>query len=137
MSAVLILVNILLALIAIVLIVSVLAQEGTRQGLGAITGGAETFFGKNKAKTMEGKLELITKICAAAFIVLAIVSTMLTARMNGSTVVDNSLNGIVAGDTADDDATVDDETEGESNEDETEGEADAEEESTEGESAEE
>ncbi|MDO4740604.1 MAG: preprotein translocase subunit SecG [Eubacteriales bacterium] len=82
MSAVLILVNILLALVALVLIVSVLAQEGTRQGLGAITGGAETFFGKNKAKSIEGKLEMITKIGAAAFIVLAIVSTMITSALN-------------------------------------------------------
>lgn len=82
MNAVLILVNILLALVAIVLIVSVLAQEGTRQGLGAITGGAETFFGKNKAKSIEGKLELITKIGATVFIVLAIVSTLLTSTIN-------------------------------------------------------
>lgn len=82
MNAVLILVNILLALVAIVLIVSVLAQEGTRQGLGAITGGAETFFGKNKAKSIEGKLELITKIGATVFIVLAIVSTLLTSAIN-------------------------------------------------------
>ena len=82
MTALLVLVNILLALIAIALIISVLMQEGERQGLGAITGGAETFFGKNKGKTMEGKLEKITKIAATAFIILAIVSTILTSRVN-------------------------------------------------------
>ena len=82
MSAVLVLVNIFLALIAIVLIVAVLMQEGNREGLGAISGGAETFFGKNKAKSVEGKLEMITKYGAAAFIILAIVSTILTARIN-------------------------------------------------------
>ena len=98
MSAVLILVNILLALVAIVLIVAVLAQEGTRQGLGAITGGAETFFGKNKAKSIEGKLELITKVGAAAFIVLAIVSTMLTSsinKTNAANVVDPTVDAQV------------------------------------------
>ena len=50
MSAILVLINIFLALLAIVLIVSVLMQEGNKEGLGAISGGAETFFGKNKAK---------------------------------------------------------------------------------------
>ena len=80
MSAILVLVNIFLALLAIVLIVAVLMQEGNREGLGAISGGAETFFGKNKAKSVEGKLEMITKYGAAAFIILAIVSTILTAR---------------------------------------------------------
>ena len=82
MSAILVLVNIFLALLAIVLIVAVLMQEGNREGLGAISGGAETFFGKNKAKSVEGKLEMITKYGAAAFIILAIVSTILTARIN-------------------------------------------------------
>lgn len=82
MSAILVLVNCLLALLAIVLIVAVLAQEGSRQGLGAIAGGAETFFGKNKAKSVEGKLEAVTKIAAVAFIVLAIVSTLLTSNIN-------------------------------------------------------
>jgi len=77
MSAVLILVNILLALVAIVLIIAVLAQEGTRQGLGAITGGAETFFGKNKARTMDGMFSRLTTICAILFVVLSVVLSVL------------------------------------------------------------
>ncbi len=84
MSAASIIVSILLILVALVLIVSVLMQEGSRQGLGTIGGGAETFFGKNKAKSYEGKLALITKIAAGVFIVLAIVMTRMTAVSNNA-----------------------------------------------------
>ena len=80
MSALSIIVDIVLILISIVLIVAVLMQEGQRQGLGAIGGGAETFFGKNKAKSMEGRLQKYTKIAAAVFIVLAIVATIITSH---------------------------------------------------------
>lgn len=66
-------VHILLILVAIILIVAVLMQQGNSAGLGAISGGAETFLGKNKAKSVEGKLALITKASAAAFVVLAII----------------------------------------------------------------
>ena len=84
MTAVSIIIDIALILISIVLIVTVLMQEGQRQGLGAIGGGAETFFGKNKAKSMEGRLQNYTKIAAAIFIVLAIVATIVTAHNTGS-----------------------------------------------------
>ena len=66
-------VTLLLVAAALVLIVTVLLQPGESNGLGAIAGGAETFFGKNKAKTMEGKLALATKVSAGAFIVCALV----------------------------------------------------------------
>ncbi|MEG1514983.1 MAG: preprotein translocase subunit SecG [Clostridia bacterium] len=78
----LIVINVVLILVAIVLIISVLMQEGNRAGLGAIGGGAETFFGKSKAKGVQGKLQLITKICAIAFIILALAGTILAARLN-------------------------------------------------------
>lgn len=68
-----VIVHILLILVALVLIVAVLMQQGNSAGLGAISGGAETFLGKNKAKSVEGKLALITKASAAAFVVLAII----------------------------------------------------------------
>ena len=68
-----ILVTILLIVAALILIVTVLLQPGESNGLGAIAGGAETFFGKNKAKTMEGKLALATKVSAVAFIICALV----------------------------------------------------------------
>ena len=63
----------LLVITAIILIATVLLQPGEQSGLGAIAGGAETFFGKNKAKTMEGKLALATKVSAGVFIVCALI----------------------------------------------------------------
>jgi len=75
-----ILVNILLILASILLIVVVLMQEGNKQGLGVIGGAAETFLGKNKAKSYEGKLLTITRILAAVFVVLAIFATWMNAR---------------------------------------------------------
>ena len=77
MQAVLTIVHIFLVLAAIVLIVTVLMQEGNSQGLGSIGGGAETFLGKNKAKSIEGKLELITKVAAGAFVVLALLMVLI------------------------------------------------------------
>lgn len=70
-------VTVLLVITAIILIATVLLQPGEQSGLGAIAGGAETFFGKNKAKTMEGKLALATKVSAGVFIVCALVIAMI------------------------------------------------------------
>ncbi len=95
MSALAIIVNIILILVSIVLIIAVLMQQGQRQGLGAIGGGAETFFGKNKAKSYEGKLALITKIAAAVFIVLAIVATIITTQNEKKNAAD--LSDIITG----------------------------------------
>ena len=67
-----VLVTVVLVITALVLIVTVLLQPGESNGLGAIAGGAETFFGKNKAKTMEGKLALATKVSAVVFIICAL-----------------------------------------------------------------
>jgi len=76
MTAIEIILCLVLIIVAIVLIITVLLQQGQRQGLGAIGGGAETFFGKNKAKSYEGKLAQLTKICAVIFIVLSILATI-------------------------------------------------------------
>lgn len=73
-----IILGIVLILLSVAIIVLVLLQEGKSDGLsGAIAGGAETFFGKNKSRTMESKLVLITKIIAISFFVLALVATLL------------------------------------------------------------
>jgi len=73
-----IVINILLVISALVMTVTVLLQSGQAQGLGAIAGGAETFFGKNKARSVEGKLALITKICAVIFVVMSLISLILS-----------------------------------------------------------
>ena len=65
-------VGILLMIAALIMIVTVLLQSSERSGLGAVSGAAETFFGKNNAKGMEAKLALITKICAVVFVALSV-----------------------------------------------------------------
>ena len=57
-----------------VLTVIVLMQEGKQAGLtGAISGAAETYWGKNKGRSMEGGLELATRILAVVFVVLSLI----------------------------------------------------------------
>ena len=85
-------INIVLILASLVLIVAVLMQEGSKQGLGTIGGMAETFFGKNEAKSAEGKLLNITRIVAAIFVVLALVATWLNARTYTVTYYDENGN---------------------------------------------
>ena len=48
-------------------------QEGKSSGLGAIAGAADTYWGKNKGRSMEGALVKSTKFLAIAFIVISIV----------------------------------------------------------------
>ncbi|HHW56970.1 MAG TPA: preprotein translocase subunit SecG [Clostridia bacterium] len=61
-------------LVSLFLIVVILLQKGKSAGIsGVIGGGAETFFGKNKARTMEGTLERLTTVAAALFIILSLV----------------------------------------------------------------
>ena len=57
----------------IALTVIVLMQEGKSAGLGAIAGAADTYWGKNKGRSMEGALVKSTKFLAIAFIVISIV----------------------------------------------------------------
>lgn len=57
----------------IALTVIVLMQEGKSAGLGSIAGAAESYWGKNKGRSMEGALEKSTKFLAILFIVLAAV----------------------------------------------------------------
>lgn len=65
--------TILFVLVCIVLTVVVLLQEG-KSGLGSLAGGnnTDTFWGKNKGRSTEGKLALVTKILAVVFMVLAL-----------------------------------------------------------------
>lgn len=66
--------TVLFVFVCIVISVIVLLQEGKSAGLsGTISGAAESYWGRNKGRSMEGKLEKWTKILAVAFFVLAIV----------------------------------------------------------------
>ncbi len=59
--------------VSVALTVIILAQEGKSAGLGAITGSAETYWSKNKGRSVEGMKRRITTILVAAFVILAIV----------------------------------------------------------------
>jgi preprotein translocase subunit SecG len=63
---------IVLILVSIVLTALVIMQEGKSQGLGAISGAAETYWGKNKGRSMEGRLVKLTTILVVVFFILSI-----------------------------------------------------------------
>ncbi len=68
--------TVIFAIDCIALTVVVLMQEGKQQGLGAIAGAADTYWGKNKGRSMEGALVKCTRIMAILFFVLAAVLNM-------------------------------------------------------------
>ena len=73
MSVIRIILTVLFIIDCIGLTVLVLMQEGKSAGLGTIGGAAESYWGKNKGRSMEGLLVKITRVMAILFIVLAVV----------------------------------------------------------------
>ena len=71
MEALRVVINIIFILVCVALTVLVLMQEGKSAGLGSISGAAETYWGRNKGRSMEGMLVKITKILAVFFMLLA------------------------------------------------------------------
>ena len=65
--------EIVFIIVCIALTVIILLQEGKSAGLGAISGAADTYWGKNKGRSMEGMLVKITKILVVLFIVISAV----------------------------------------------------------------
>ena len=77
MQAVLkIVVTVVFILICVAITFLVLMQEGKQQGLGAIGGIADSYWGKNKGRSMEGVLVKVTRILSILFMVLAILLNM-------------------------------------------------------------
>lgn len=78
MSGIQYLLAFLVIIVGVIIVVLVALQESKQQGLsGAISGAADTFFGKNKGRTMEAQLSKFTKIAGAIFFLLALVSALL------------------------------------------------------------
>ena len=73
MAALKVFLTVIFIIVCIAIIVLVLMQEGKSSGLGALSGAAESYWGKNKARTMQGMLVKLTKIFCVLFMVLAIV----------------------------------------------------------------
>lgn len=78
MSAHEIVLGVFLILLSVLLIAIVLMQKSREGGLsGAIAGGSDTFFGKNKGRTNEARLAKMTRYIAIVFFVLAFAATLL------------------------------------------------------------
>lgn len=74
MEVVKIIVTVIYVIVCLTLAAIVLLQEGKSAGLsGSISGVADTYWGKNKGRSMEGALEKSTKFLAAGFIILSVV----------------------------------------------------------------
>ncbi|MBQ8638141.1 MAG: preprotein translocase subunit SecG [Lachnospiraceae bacterium] len=73
MEALRIILTIIFMIDCVLLTVTVLMQEGKSAGLGSLAGLAETYWGKNKGRAMEGNLEKATMIFAIVFLVLAVI----------------------------------------------------------------
>ena len=71
MEALRVVINIIFILVCVALTVLVLMQEGKSAGLGSISGAAETYWGRNKGRSMEGMLVKLTRVFLALFLIIA------------------------------------------------------------------
>ena len=69
--------GIVIVLAALVMICTVLLQSSNVKGLGAVAGQLDSYFSKNRAKTVEAKLALGTKIAATVFVVACLLFVLL------------------------------------------------------------
>lgn len=72
MSAIEIILGALLLIASVVLIIVIILQEGNQQGIGVVSGGADTFFSKNKARSYDAFLARATKWFAIGFVVVVL-----------------------------------------------------------------
>lgn len=73
MSVIEIVFGIVLLLFAVAIIIVVLLQEGNQKNVGVVTGGADTFLSKNKARSVDAFLARWTKFIAVGFFIFVIV----------------------------------------------------------------
>ncbi len=62
----------LLILASIIMIIVIILQEGNQQGIGVVSGGADTFFSKNKARSIDAILARATKWIAILFVAIVL-----------------------------------------------------------------
>ena len=74
--------GVILLFFALFLVIAVLMQHGKTKNLsGTIAGGAETFFGKEKGKTIDKVLSTVTTVVAIIFVVVVLVLYMVVPRI--------------------------------------------------------
>ncbi len=77
MSIIRLILTIIMIIICVIMTIIILMQEGKSQGLGALAGSNnDTYWGRNKGRTMEGFLVKFTTGLVVAFFVLAILLNM-------------------------------------------------------------
>ncbi|MFR5117960.1 MAG: preprotein translocase subunit SecG [Eubacterium sp.] len=69
-------IQIVFIILSIIMTVIVLMQEGKNNGLGALTGSADTYWSKNKGRSMEGMLVKVTRVLLALFLIISAVLTI-------------------------------------------------------------
>ena len=78
MSALEYIIGAVVLLVSLIIVFVVIFQQGRRAGInGVISGGADTFLSKTKARTVDAKLARMTKYFAIAFFVLAIIANII------------------------------------------------------------
>ena len=71
-----IILTVIFVILCIAMTVIVLMQEGKNNGLGALTGSADTYWSKNKGRSMEGMLVKVTRVLLALFLIVSAVLTI-------------------------------------------------------------
>ena len=66
-------ITVIFILVCIALTIIVLSQEGKDAGLGSMGGAGESYWGRNKSRSMEGNLIRITRGLAIGYIILALI----------------------------------------------------------------
>lgn len=78
MGALEMIIGIIVILVSLAIIIGVIFQQSHRRGVnGVISGAADSFFSKNKAKTAEAKIAKLTKVLAIVFFVLVILANII------------------------------------------------------------
>ncbi len=77
-----IVIGVAVIIVSLIIIAVVLLQQGRRSGInGAISGGADTFLSKNKARTVDASLARWTKYIAILFFILAVVANIVAIKL--------------------------------------------------------
>ncbi len=106
MSVVEIILGALLLLASIVLVVVIILQEGNQQGVGVISGGADTFFSKNKARSYDAFLSRATKWFAIGFVVIVLALNIIAYYTTGSNTADTATDTTSVSEVAQDATTA-------------------------------
>ena len=76
MATLKIVLSVLFIIVSLVITIVILFQEGKSAGLGTIAGVADTYWGKNKGRSQEGRLVKATIVCVVLFFIISIVLNM-------------------------------------------------------------